>query len=583
MGKSIKTLPVDVVNKIAAGEVIQRPSSILKELVENSIDSNAKKIDVFITDYGKTELQVSDDGDGMNLNNLKICFLNHSTSKLNSFDDLFALKSKGFRGEALSSICSISKTKISSCDNNNGVRNFIQVENNDISKRSIEEGAKGTTVTSSNIFYNVPARRKFLKSDKIEFRHLMNEFIRLSLSHPEIEFTLRHNNQLVYNLKKGNQKKRIVEVLGKSVEKKIIPIEEKTNLIKIRGYIFKPEYLNKSRNNQFLFINNRYVKSSYLNHAISVSYESLVEKEIKPSYILFLDSDPAKIDVNVHPSKIEVKFDDENIIYAIIMSTIKHSLGKFNVIPNIDFNNDINLSTHYEMRVSPPKVEVDYNFSPFETTDIIKDSISNEASIKNESISIFDDIDLKLINEYPVFDFSNKFLITKSKTDLLVIDIKRAYYRIYYEQLLDEISNKKNLSQSLLYPIEISFSPNDILIIKSVKNILNHLGFVFSVQKNNINVTSIHPIFDFKEVESVFMYIVEKNSSGFEELYPSINDHITKLLAKAKSKKILRLKNKKEQDLLLNRIFNCKESNLCPQNKKIIFKFSIDNINSKFN
>ena len=277
------------------------------------------------------------------------------------------------------------------------------------------------------------------------------------------------------------------------------------------------------------------------------------------------------------------KFKDENIIYAIIMSTIKHSLGKFNVIPNIDFNNDINLSTHYEMRVSPPKVEVDYNFSPFETTEIIKDSISNEASIKNESISIFDDIDLKLINEYPVFDFSNKFLITKSKTDLLVIDIKRAYYRIYYEQLLDEISNKKNLSQRLLYPIEISFSPNDILIIKSVKNILNHLGFVFSVQKNNINVKSIHPIFDFKEVESVFMYIVEKNSSGFEELYPSINDHITKLLAKAKSKKILRLKNKKEQDLLLNRIFNCKESNLCPQNKKIIFKFSIDNINSKFN
>ena len=208
MGKSIKTLPVDVVNKIAAGEVIQRPSSILKELVENSIDSNAKKIDVFITDYGKTELQVSDDGDGMNLNNLKICFLNHSTSKLNSFDDLFALKSKGFRGEALSSICSISKTKISSCDNNNGVRNFIQVENNDISKHPIEEGAKGTTVTSSNIFYNVPARRKFLKSDKIEFKHLINEFIRLSLSHPEIEFTLRHNNQLLYNLKRGNQKKR---------------------------------------------------------------------------------------------------------------------------------------------------------------------------------------------------------------------------------------------------------------------------------------------------------------------------------------------------------------------------------------
>ncbi len=583
MDSSIKKLPVDVINKIAAGEVIQRPSSILKELVENSIDSGAKKIDVFITDYGKTEIQVSDDGYGMNLKNLRICFLNHSTSKLNSFDDLFALKSKGFRGEALSSICSISKTKISSCDNNKGIRNFVQVENNDISKQSEEVGARGTTVISRNIFYNVPARRKFLKSDKIEFKHIMNEFIRLSLSHPEIVFTLRNNNQLLYNLKKGNQKKRIVEVLGKSVEKKIIPIQEKTNLVKIRGYIFKPEYLNKSRNNQFLFINNRYVKSSYLNHAISMSYDGLVDKEIKPSYVLFLDSDPSKIDVNVHPSKTEVKFDDENIIYAIIMSTIKHSLGKYNIIPNIDFSNDINLSIHSDMRVSPPLMDIDYNFSPFKTNDTIKSSNSSETSIKNESSSIFNNNDLELINEYPVFDFSNKFLITKSKTDLLVIDIKRAYYRIYYEQFLNEINNKKNLSQRLLYPIEISFSPSDILIIKSVKNILSHLGFIFSVQKNNVNIKSIHPIFDFREVESIFNDIIEKNSLDFEELSPSLNDHIAKLLANSKSKKILKLKNKKEQDLLLNKIFNCKEPNLCPQNKKIIFKLSIEEINSKFN
>ena len=583
MDSSIKKLPVDVVNKIAAGEVIQRPSSILKELVENSIDSGAKKIDVFITDYGKTEIQVSDDGYGMNLKNLTICFLNHSTSKLNSFDDLFALKSKGFRGEALSSICSISKTKISSCDNNKGIRNFVQVENNDISKQSEEVGARGTTVISRNIFYNVPARRKFLKSDKIEFKHIMNEFIRLSLSHPEIVFTLRNNNQLLYNLKKGNQKKRIVEVLGKSVEKKIIPIEEKTNLVKIRGYIFKPEYLNKSRNNQFLFINNRYVKSSYLNHAISMSYDGLIDKEIKPSYVLFLDSDPSKIDVNVHPSKTEVKFDDENIIYAIIMSTIKHSLGKYNIIPNIDFSNDINLSIHSDMRVSPPLMDIDYNFSPFKTNDTIKSSNSSETSIKNESSSIFNNNDLELINEYPVFDFSNKFLITKSKTDLLVIDIKRAYYRIYYEQFLNEINNKKNLSQRLLYPIEISFSPSDILIIKSVKNILSHLGFIFSIQKNNVNIKSIHPIFDFREVESIFNDIIEKNSLDFEELSPSLNDHIAKLLANSKSKKILKLKNKKEQDLLLNKIFNCKEPNLCPQNKKIIFKLSIEEINSKFN
>ena len=286
----------------------------------------------------------------MDLNNLKVCFLNHSTSKLNSFEDLFKLNSKGFRGEALSSICSISKTKISSCNDNCGIRNFIEVDNNDISKLGEEVGSKGTTVISRNIFYNVPARRKFLKSDKIEFKHIINEFVRLALSHPEIEFTLKHNNHPIYNLKTANQKKRIVEVLGKSIEKKIIPIEEKTDLVKIRGFVFKPEYLNKSRNNQFLYINNRYIKSNYLNHAISKSYDGLVDKEIKPSYILFLECDPEKIDINVHPSKTEVKFDDENIIYAIILSTVKHSLGKYNVVPNIDFSNNINLSIPSEKR-----------------------------------------------------------------------------------------------------------------------------------------------------------------------------------------------------------------------------------------
>ena len=582
MDNFIKKLPVDVVNKIAAGEVIQRPSSILKELVENSIDSGAKKIDVFITDYGKTEIQVSDDGYGMNLKNLRICFLNHSTSKLNSFDDLFALKSKGFRGEALSSICCISKTKISTCDNDKGIRNFIQVENNEISNLSEEVGSMGTTVTSRNIFYNVPARRKFLKSDKIEFKHLINEFVRLSLSHPEIEFTLKHNNKPIYNLKRVNQKKRVVEVLGKSIEKKIIPIEEKTDLIKIRGFVFKAEYLNKSRNNQFLYINNRYIKSNYLNHAISKSYDGLVDKEIKPSYILFLECDPEKIDINVHPSKTEVKFDDENIIYAIILSTIKHSLGKYNVVPNIDFSNNINLSIPYEKRVSSPTIDLDYSFTPFKKS--VRGKVPNitEKSVENKSKPIFSKNDIELTSEYPVFDFSNKFLVTKSKTDLLIINIKRAFYRIYYEQLLNEINNKRNLSQKLLYPIEIGFSSTDIITIKSVQNILNHLGFSFDINKNNVNIIAIHPVFEFREVESIFFDIVENNLEGLENLSPSLNDRIARLLAKSKSKKILKLKNKQEQDFLLNRIFSCKEPNYSPDNKRIVYKINIENINSKF-
>ena len=341
----IHKLSDDLINKIAAGEVIQRPSSVLKELIENSIDANAKNINVIVKDFGKSLIEISDDGDGMNKKDLCLCFLKHTTSKIKSSSDLFSLTSKGFRGEAISSISSVAKITISSSNNKNGIRNIISVVDSTIVDKKEESGLNGTSISVRNLFYNLPARRKFLKSDNVELRHIMNEFTRQSLCHPEISFSLRHNNNDLYKLKKSNLKERVIRLFTNSINKKLVPIDENTDIVKIKGYIFKPEYLNKSRSMQYFFVNGRYIKNNYLNHSIMTAYEGLIKPESRPSYILFIDVPTQTIDVNVHPNKIEVKFENESSLYAILRSCIRHSLGKFNVAPNIDFSNNINISS----------------------------------------------------------------------------------------------------------------------------------------------------------------------------------------------------------------------------------------------
>ena len=344
MKPSINKLSTDLINKIAAGEVIQRPSSVIKELVENSVDANSKNINIVVKDFGKSLIEISDDGDGMNKIDLSLCFLKHTTSKIKKSSDLFSLTSKGFRGEAISSISSVANITISSSKNDHGIRNVLSIVDSKIIDQREESGLKGTRISVRNLFYNIPARRKFLKSDNVELRHIMNEFVRQALCHPELSFTLKHNDKDLYILKNSGLKERILRLFTKNINKKLIPIDESTDIVKINGYVLKPEFLNKSRSMQYFFVNGRFVRNNYLNHSILTAYEGLIMPETRPSYFLFIDVPPNTIDVNVHPNKIEVKFENENSLYAILRSCIRHSLGKFNIPPNIDFTDNINIS-----------------------------------------------------------------------------------------------------------------------------------------------------------------------------------------------------------------------------------------------
>ena len=583
----IHKLSDDLINKIAAGEVIQRPSSVLKELIENSIDANANNINVIVKDFGKSLIEISDDGDGMNKNDLCLCFLKHTTSKIKSSSDLFSLTSKGFRGEAISSISSVSKITISSSKNKNGIRNIISVVDSSIVDKKEESGLKGTRISVRNLFYNIPARRKFLKSDNVELRHIINEFTRQSLCHPEISFSLRHNDNDLYKLKKSNLKERVMRLFTKNINKKMVPINENTDIVKIKGYVFKPEYLNKSRSMQYFFVNGRFVKNNYLNHSIMTAYEGLIRPEIKPSYILFIDVPTQTVDVNVHPNKIEVKFENESSLYAILRSCIRHSLGKFNVAPNIDFSNNINISSsmYSTKSLKPPKIDFDINYDPFYEKGNKESVEKSDLNIQNwnSTNKIFSKEDLQESTHYSNFNFLKRFIVTKTKTELLIVDIKRAYQRVLYERILSEINNIKNVSQTLIFPIKLSFNNIDFNVLLKLKDILTHLGFIFEkFLSNEIEITGIHPVFNYKMVYSFFNELIENDILNYIDHSTSINDYLAKLICTSKSLNLNHLENEKEQVILLNQLFACKESIITPHGKKIYISIEDNYIKKLF-
>ena len=588
MKPTINKLSIDLINKIAAGEVIQRPSSVIKELVENSIDAKSNEIRLSVKDFGKTLIEISDNGIGMNEKDLKLCFLKHTTSKISKSSDLFTLSTNGFRGEAISSISSVAKIKISSSDDNSGLRNVLFIENGEIIDSKQESGLKGTTIVVSSIFYNVPARRKFLKSNNVELRHIINEFTRQALCNPEISFYLKHNNKDLFILKKSSLKERINRLFSKNIDKKLVPIDEKTDIASINGYVFKPEYLTKTSPLQFFFVNGRFIRNNYLSHSVSTAYEGLIKPEIRPSFILFIEIPSDQIDVNVHPNKIEVKFENESSLYSILRSSIRHALGKFNITPNIDFNDNINISSpnFNDVDITKPKIDFDKNFNPFKDFD--KDDIKNEISFTRESLSssmdIFNEDELKNTITYSNFNFLNKFIVTKTKSELLIVNIKRAYQRVLYERILIEMNNKKNVSQTLLFPININLNKTDFEILNKLRDTLSHLGFIFEkFNEKVIEVSGIHPVFNHESIEIFFMELVEKEILDYKDHSSSINDYLAKLICLSESLNISHLVNEKEQVLLLNQLFACKDTKHTPENKKIFISIEDKEINNKFN
>ena len=587
----IKLLPENVANQIAAGEVVHRPSSVVKELLENSIDSGANLITLIIKDAGKTLIQVSDNGSGMSKEDLKICCLRHSTSKIKRSEDLFCLKTMGFRGEALSSISSVAQVSIVSRSNDkNSLGYELKIDGG--SEKSFNEIVcnKGTSISVKNLFFNVPARRNFLKSDNVELRHVIDEFHRVAIINHNVNFVFINNGNEIFNLNKSIFKERIVRVFGSATNQKLIPIKENTEIAQIKGFVFKPEYSRKTKSSQFFFINGRFIKSNRLHHAVKTAYKGLIQDDYHPSYFLKIDVPPECIDVNIHPNKTEIKFDDDQSLYAILISSIKHSLGQFNIAPTIDFESNVNLNTPYEYKDSipkVPKVDVDRSFNPFKNLNKTVNVKSSDFSIDNldnstsNLIEVSDDLSLSSLNILPVFQLNSKYIVTKNASGIIVINQKRAHQRILYEGFLKDLSNKTNPSQTLLFPIKLEFDNEEIRQLKTIENSLTHLGFKFSLFNSEyIEVSGVNPYFNQGHVKNLFQDFLTYSEK--DNLSHTLNDLIAKLLSKYSSVTSNEKINNKVLESLVNDLFACKDSNVCPFGKLIFKVISNEQVKSFF-
>ncbi|MDP5000691.1 MAG: DNA mismatch repair endonuclease MutL [Flavobacterium sp.] len=610
----IQLLPDHVANQIAAGEVVQRPASVVKELLENAVDAKASDIKLIVKEAGKTLVQVIDNGLGMNTTDARLCFERHATSKIRQAEDLFDLHTKGFRGEALASIAAIAHVEMKTKQDQEELGNHIVIEGSKLVTQEVAVLPKGTSFAVKNLFFNIPARRNFLKSETVEFRHVMDEFQRVAMAHPSISFTLIHNGSELYNLPSSNYRQRIVNVFGGKTNEKLVPVTEDTDLITISGFVGKPEFAKKSRGEQFFFVNDRYIKSAYLHHAIMSAYEGLLKEGNQPSYFLYLQVPPHTIDINIHPTKTEIKFDDEHSLYAILRSAVKHSLGQFNVVPVLDFERDANLDTPYQYKNKDadfPTIQVDSNFNPFANEKPTK-SLSSFGSYKKETNTanweslyvglkqdtqeldafsfeteevtskLFDD---ELEEKVPTstYQIHKKYIVSAIKSGMLVIDQGRAHQRILYEQFLTNITVNKASSQQLLFPLELYFSSDEMILLKELQPVLENTGFVFDAfNSDSLQISGLPIAMAESEVSIVIEELINNLQNEIPESSFSQSDSIAKSMAKSMAVKTGTYLTVKEQENIVNSLFACKDPNVSPFQKPTFITLTVEDLDKRF-
>lgn len=624
MSSIIQLLPDHVANQIAAGEVVQRPASVVKELVENAVDAGATEIKLIVKDAGKTLVQVIDNGKGMSVTDAKLCFERHATSKIRHAEDLFSLHTKGFRGEALASIAAIAHVELKTKQDQEELGTHLTIEGGKFVSQEEAVLPKGTSFSVKNLFFNIPARRNFLKSDTVEFRHIVDDFERVALAHPNIHFVLMHNGSEMFNLPISNMRQRIVNVFGGKTNEKLVPVNESTEILGIQGFVGKPEFAKKNRGEQFFFVNDRFIKSPYLHHAIMAAYEGLLKDASQPSYFLYLDVPPHTIDINIHPTKTEIKFDDDQALYAILRSSVKHSLGQFNVAPILDFERDASLDIPYDYKdkeSETPLIQVDSNFNPFADEKPSRAFSSSsggshsfgsgykkqESQASWESLYVgltqaSDEIDVKeiqfeseevtgsLFEETEVETTSNKtyqlqkkYIVSPIKSGMLIINQKRAHQRVLYEQFLTNITVHQAASQQLLFPLELHFSQSEMAMLKELRPSLEHTGFVFSAMTSEIIMISGLPSnVTESEVRPLFEVLINDLQGDLPESSFSQSDRIAKSMAKSLSIKTGAYLTEKEQESIVNSLFACKEPNISPFNKPTFITLGVEDLDKRF-
>ncbi len=618
MADIIKLLPDHVANQIAAGEVVQRPASVVKELLENAIDAGASSIKLIAKDAGKTLIQIIDDGKGMSDTDARMSFERHATSKITSADDLFNLSTKGFRGEALASIAAVAHVELKTRPENAEVGTLIEIEGSKINTQEVCATPKGTSLSVKNLFFNIPARRNFLKSNNVELRHIIDEFQRVALAHPDIHFAMYHNEGELFNLPAGRLKQRIVNIFGGKTDEKLVPVTEETDILTINGFVVKPEFSKKTRGEQFFFVNDRFIKSPYLNHAVSSAFDGLLPDRARASYFLYLKVSPSTIDINIHPTKTEIKFDDEHALYAMLRSTIKHSLGQFNIAPVLDFNRDDQLDTPYNYKnkgIVMPKVEVDRTFNPFENVappkrnarmpgfekpntegwekmyEGLEKNNGGGSSVTYESEQVTGNMFERASGdnhafakmESSTYQLNNKYIVSTIKSGMVIIDQNRAHQRVLYEEFLRNITIKESVSQQLLFPLLLSYSTTEIALLEQMKEGLENTGFVFGkMDDDTLEVNGIPTSIGEGEVPIVIEQLLSDLENEVPDTGFSQTDTLAKSMAKSMAVKAGESLDTLSRDHLVNSLFACKEPMMSPFNRTTFITMTGEELERKF-
>ncbi|HLT41607.1 MAG TPA: DNA mismatch repair endonuclease MutL [Sphingobacteriaceae bacterium] len=615
MSDIINLLPDAVANQIAAGEVVQRPASAIKELMENAIDAGADKIQLVVNNAGKTLIQVIDNGCGMSVTDARLCFERHATSKIKLAEDLFAIRTMGFRGEAMASIAAIAQVELRTRRHEDELGTIIEVEGSHVVKQEPIAISAGTNICVKNLFYNIPARRNFLKSNAVEMRHIIEEFQRLALAHPEIFFSLHSDNNELFHLPAAGLKQRIIHLFGNTYNQRLVPVEEETTIIKLKGFIGKPEFGKKTRGEQYFFVNNRYIRDPYLNHAVMGAYSELLPTDTYPLYVLFIDIDPSKIDINVHPTKTEIKYQDDRSIYAIIRSAVKRSLGRYNITPSLDFDQENGFSQMVTPKpldeIVPPSITFNPDFNPFDTDTKKSPSYGGStASVPRERTSAMNqnweslyemsektsftqlliptletvNDELKQTSGKAIFQLHNRFIVSQIRSGFMLIDQQAAHERVLFERFSQQLEDQKGASQQSLFPQTINLNSGDFELIQDLLPDIQALGFLIRPFGKNAFVIDGIPadLTSSLGASQVLEQLLEnfKNNQQVNRL--SKRENLAQSLARSTAIKAGTALSEEEMADLIDKLFACESPNVSLSSKNVIITFTLKELLEKF-
>jgi DNA mismatch repair protein MutL len=615
----IHLLPDNIANQIAAGEVIQRPSSAVKELLENAVDAGATEIKLIVSDSGKALISVVDNGKGMSETDARMAFERHATSKIEKIEDLFSIKTMGFRGEALASIAAVAQVELKTKRAEDELGTYIEIENSHVVKQELCAAPIGTTISMKNLFFNVPARRNFLKSNAAEMRHIIDEFIRVAMAFPEIFFSLTSNGQQVFHLEAGSLKQRIVQILGNNYNSKLVSVQEKTDYMDIYGFVGKPETAKKTRGDQYFFVNSRFIKSAYLNHAVNNAFDNMIAKDSFPGYVLFIDLDPSFIDINVHPTKQEIKFEDEKIVYAFVQAAVKHALAQFSIAPSLDFTLNAEIQgldsvnkpfteekkqttvssnlyqtftgKHQAHKIEPNEKSELRHWKDFftkaddasvpSTISTGKSSVVNsEWEVENKQQS---SLNLQLQSNNPYIQLHKTYIIATSNTGFMLVHQQHAHERVLYERYTTQTHSQQPATQKSLFPVTLELATPDAVLLEDLLPEITALGYAIEAFGTNTFIIQGTPadIAQGNEKHSVEL-LLEQFKHFSSDIKYSKREKLVRCMCRQQAIKAGQSLTQQEMQVLLESLFACATPNVTPTGSPTYLDFKEDYLDRMF-